>query len=159
MQQRGIDQILCLREAPARWARARHFPPPGDPTHTPIPTCFGPWHNGAGHLVTFYMCPGYWSIIDPLEEDLSEPPPMQFRLHRALRESFTSPNLPIPPLPAYRKLPLDSGPTGRPHAPMVLRYICNVYHNTPITRGHTPSHSSNQVHYPGTYARLAQSPS
>jgi hypothetical protein len=30
---------------------------------------------------------------------------MQHRLHRALRESFTSRNLPIPPLPAYRQLP------------------------------------------------------
>jgi hypothetical protein len=31
---------------------------------------------------------------------------MQYKLHRALRESFTSHNFPIPPLPAYRKLPM-----------------------------------------------------
>ena len=105
MQQPEIDQILCLGEAPTRWTRARHFPPTGDPSHTSIPTCCGPWHNGAGHFVTFYVCQKYWSIIDPLEEDLPEPPHMQFRLHKALRESFTSRNLPIPPLPTYRKLP------------------------------------------------------
>jgi len=105
MQQPEIDQIICLGEAPTRCTRARHFPPPGDPTHTSIPTCCGPWHNGEGHFVTFYLCQGHWSIIDPLDEDLSEPPRMQLSLHRALRESFTSRNLPVPPLPAYRKLP------------------------------------------------------
>jgi hypothetical protein len=51
------------------------------------------------------MCENYWSILEPLEEDLLEPPRMQFRLDRALRGSFTSRNLPIPPLPAYRSLP------------------------------------------------------
>jgi hypothetical protein len=51
------------------------------------------------------MCESYWSILDPLEEDLLEPPRMQFRLRRALRESFTSRNLQIPPVPVYRSLP------------------------------------------------------
>ncbi len=105
LQQPVIDQILCLGEAPTRWTRSRHCPPPGEPTHTSIPTCCGPWHNDEGHFVKFYMCKSYWSILDPLEKDLLEPPRMQFRLHIALRESFTSRNLPIPPLPAYRSLP------------------------------------------------------
>ena len=51
------------------------------------------------------MCQEYRYVIDPMEEDLPEPPRMQFRLHRALRESFTSRKLPIPPLPTYRMLP------------------------------------------------------
>jgi len=42
---------------------------------------------------------------------------------------------------------------------MVLRLICNVHHTAPITRGHTPSHPSNPIQYPGTYANPAQSPS
>ena len=54
----------------------------------------------------------------PLEEDLPEPPRMQFRLNRALRESFTSCNLPIPPLPAYRRLPRIA---VQRDAPMPLR--------------------------------------
>jgi len=85
MQQPEIDQIRCLGEAPTRWTRTRHFPPAGDPAHTSIPTCYGPWH------VTFYVCQLYWSIIDPLEEDLPKPPRMQFRLHIALRESYSPP--------------------------------------------------------------------
>ena len=32
LQQPEIDQILCIGEAPTRWIRVRHFPPPGE-TH------------------------------------------------------------------------------------------------------------------------------
>ena len=105
LQQHEIDQILCLGEAPTRLNRARHFPPPGEPTHTSIPTCCGPRHNGRGHFITFYLCQCYWAIIDLREEDLPEPPRVQFRLHRALRESFTSRNLPIPATPDLSKAP------------------------------------------------------
>ena len=80
LQQPEIDQILCLGEAPTRWTRSHHFPPSRVPTHATIPICCGPWHNGAGHFVTLYMCPEYWSILDTLENDLLEPPRMQFKL-------------------------------------------------------------------------------
>jgi hypothetical protein len=105
LQQPEIDQILCIGESPTSWTRARHFPPPGEPTHASIPTCCGPWHNRSRHFLTFYMCQKYRSIFYPFEEDLPEPPRMQCKLHRALRGSFTSRNLPIPPVPAYRQLP------------------------------------------------------
>ena len=82
------------------------LPPPGVPTHTTIPTCCGPWHSGTWHFVTCYPCPEYWSILDPLRDSLLDPPRMQFKLHRALRGSFTFQNLPIPSLPAYRQLPM-----------------------------------------------------
>ena len=42
LQKQELDQILCLGEAPTRWTRSRHFPLPGSPTHTTIPTCCGP---------------------------------------------------------------------------------------------------------------------
>ena len=51
------------------------------------------------------MCPEYWSIINSTEETLPEPPHMKHKLHRSLRESFNSRDLPIPPLPSYRQLP------------------------------------------------------
>jgi len=78
---------------------------PGGPTHANIPICCGPWYNGAGHFVTFYLCPEYWSILDPLMDNQPESPRMQFKIHRALRESFTSRNLPTSPLHTYRQLP------------------------------------------------------
>ncbi len=56
LQQPQINQILCLGEAPTRWTRVRHFPPPLEPTHKSIPTCCGPWHSGEGHFFTFYTC-------------------------------------------------------------------------------------------------------
>ena len=77
LRQPEIDQILCMGEAPSRWTHPRHFPPLGDPAIATIPTCCGPWHNGAGHFVTFYLCPEYWSILDPLEGAAVAPARMQ----------------------------------------------------------------------------------
>ena len=60
LQQQEIDQMLCLKEAPRRWTRTRHFSARAsyeDPSAIPI--CCGPWHNGAGHFVTFYISPDY----------------------------------------------------------------------------------------------------
>jgi len=51
------------------------------------------------------MYEDYWSIIDPLPDIMYLPPSMQYTLHRALRESFNSRNIPIPALPPYRQLP------------------------------------------------------
>jgi hypothetical protein len=90
------------------------LPPPGVPLHASIPIYCGPWHNGAGHFVTFYMCPEYWSNLDPLEADLLELHRMQFKLHRVLGESLTFHNLPIPPLPVYRQLPIIAIQRGDP---------------------------------------------
>jgi len=105
LQQPELDRILCRGEAPTRWTRSHYFPPPGDTTPATIPICCGPWHSGTGHFVTFYICQEYWSILDPLEDDLLEPTRLQRKLHRALRESFSSRNLPTPPLPSYRQFP------------------------------------------------------
>ena len=102
LQQPEIDPILCIGEAPTRYIRARHFPPLGDSTHATVSTCGGPWHNVAWHSVTLYVCTEFWSIIDPLKENLPKPPRKQLKLRRAPRKSFTSRNLPIPPLPAYQ---------------------------------------------------------
>ena len=52
--------MFYLGEAPQRWKHHHHFLPRDsyqDP-HT-IPTCCGPWHNGADHFVTFYLCKEY----------------------------------------------------------------------------------------------------
>jgi hypothetical protein len=52
-----IDQMLLLGEAPHRWKSQRHFLPRDhhdDPAT--LPTCCGPWHNGSGHFLTFYLC-------------------------------------------------------------------------------------------------------
>ena len=86
--------------------RSHLFLPPGAITAATIPICCGPWHIGAaGHFVTFYMCQEYWPLLDPLEDALLDPTRIQRKLHRALRESLTFRNLPIPPLPEYRQLP------------------------------------------------------
>ena len=56
-QQQEIDQMFYLGETPQRWKRERHFRP-RDSYQDPqkIPTCCGPWHDGADHFVAFHMC-------------------------------------------------------------------------------------------------------
>ncbi len=49
-------QILVLGEAPARWTHSRHFPEGDSLQPLSIPTACGPWHDGAGHFLTLYVC-------------------------------------------------------------------------------------------------------
>ena len=60
----------------------------------------GPWHDGAGHFLTFYLCADYWSLLDPLVDRPYTPHGMQSKVHRALPESFRTRNflIPDPPL-------------------------------------------------------------
>jgi len=133
------------------WTRSHHFLPSGVPTHATIPICRGPWHNRTGHFVTFYMCPKYWSILDPLKDALLESLRMQLKLHKALRESFTYRNLPTLPLPAYRQLPRIAiqrdapGPYGhvaRSRCPPHCTYSLGIY----------PPLSPDPIYHPGAHA-------
>jgi len=72
-QQHELDQILCLGETPTRWTRSTHFPAPGGDTNPAFPIFCGPWHNGEGYFVTFFMCADYQSILDPLTDDIPTP--------------------------------------------------------------------------------------
>ena len=49
--------MLSLGVAPQRWKSELHFFP-RDSYRDPLGifTCCGPWHNGLGHFVTFYVC-------------------------------------------------------------------------------------------------------
>ncbi len=68
IQQTEINDMLLYGSTPTGWKRVAHFLPRAsyeDPTQ--IPTCCGPWHNGAKHFVTFYLCPEYWTLLDPYD--------------------------------------------------------------------------------------------
>ena len=101
LNQAEINQLLTRGDTPTRWRRQRHFHDADtDVTPARIPTCCGPWHNGADHFVTMYICPDYWTILDPL---VTGPYPRGRRLlteanlHQALSTSFTARGLPTPP--------------------------------------------------------------
>jgi len=67
LQQQKTYQMLCLGEPPHRWKQPIHFKPLdsyADPST--IPTCCGPWHNGADNFVTLYMCQDYCTILNLL---------------------------------------------------------------------------------------------
>jgi hypothetical protein len=97
MQQPEIDHVLFTGEAPTRWSRQYYFSNPEGGHQIHIPTSCGVWNNSHNHFVTFYLCADYWSLQEPLT-DLTDPPHrMHAKLHRALRESFTARNLPVPP--------------------------------------------------------------
>ena len=73
LSQPALDSILGRGEAPVEWSSSRHFGAdqeyPG-PLH--IPCTLGVWHNGSNHFVVVYICPTYWTILDPLH---APPPP------------------------------------------------------------------------------------
>jgi len=97
MQQPEIDQMLVTGEAPTRWSRPHHFSDPEGGHQIHIPTACGAWNNGHNHFVTFYLCADYWSLLDSLTDLTGPPPRMQAKLYRAMRESSTARNLPVPP--------------------------------------------------------------
>ena len=81
-------QFLVLRESPSRWTRARHFPEADTAEQLSIPTTCGPWHDGAGHFLTLYICKDYRHLLNLLL-DLPHPfPGMQPNVRTALIESF-----------------------------------------------------------------------
>jgi len=105
IQQLEAAQFLFLGEVPTRWTRPRHFSDADGAQQLTIPTACGPWHDGAGHFLTPYICNDYWSLMEPLR-DLPHPPfGMQSRLHSALSKSFRARNLPVPTLPQYKQTP------------------------------------------------------
>ena len=97
--------MFYLGEAPQRWKRHHDFLS-RDSYQDPhmIPTCCGPWHNGADHIVTFYLCHEYWTILDPLRPSEASYPALETQLHSVLRESFTHRGLPPPHRPPDRRV-------------------------------------------------------
>ena len=98
--------MLLYGRKPTRWRRAPHFLPRAsyeDPTQ--IPTCCGPWHKGANHFVTFYLCPEYWTLLDPYDPTRPDRwAACETHLYKALTYSFTTRGLPVPALPTYKHI-------------------------------------------------------
>jgi len=97
------------------------------------------------------MCPEYWSNLDPCEDALLEPTRMQRKLHKALRESFISRNLPTLPLPAFLQLPRIA---NQRDAPRPLRSRGTFAVSTTLhllLGGHAPPLSPYPIYHPGTH--------
>ena len=67
LTQPDLDSILDRGTPPTEWTSRRHF----GPTHTHIGPLHasshcGIYYNGHHHFVVFYICPKYWTILDPL---------------------------------------------------------------------------------------------
>ena len=94
--------MFYLGEAPQRWKRDHHFLP-RDSYQDPqkIPTYCVPWHDGADHFLTFYMCQEHWTILDPLRTAMASYPTLETQLLSALHESFISRG---PTLPSYKRV-------------------------------------------------------
>ena len=61
-----VAQFLGLGETSTRWTRPRHFPDADNAQQLPVPTTCGPCHDGAGHILTLYICNNDWALLDPL---------------------------------------------------------------------------------------------
>ena len=78
---------MVLSEAPSRQPRMWNFSDTENTQPFLIPIVCGPWHDGALHFLTLYICNDYWlSLFNPLRDLLDPPPGMQSKLHTALSE-------------------------------------------------------------------------
>jgi len=70
LSQPDLDNILLRGTPPTTWTSRHHFGPthahPG-PLHAS--SLCGIWHNGHIHFIVFYICPYYWTIFDPLNDN------------------------------------------------------------------------------------------
>jgi hypothetical protein len=64
----------------------------------------GVWHNGANHFAVFYLCPEFWTIIDPLDSVTSPDPHIASNIATPLTTTYLHHNMPVPPLPSFRRI-------------------------------------------------------
>ena len=105
LSQPALDSILNHGHMPDEWKSQRHFgrdkEHPG-PLHIPCVT--GIWHNGDNHFVVVYICPTYWTIIDPLYDHPNTRSTMNANIRSALHKAYNTKGLPTPCLPNYRPI-------------------------------------------------------
>ena len=100
-----LNNILRKGKAPDKWTKERHFGKNRmflGPLHAPF-IC-GPWYNGDGHFITFYLCKDYWTLLDPLYEDSSLEEIMHENVSKALSEAYKSDHNTSPLIPMFRKV-------------------------------------------------------
>jgi hypothetical protein len=100
-----LDQILTNGLPPSTWTSPRHFDPIQrylGPLHAP--SLCGAWHNGVNPFVVFYLCPEFWTIIDPINYFTTPSLTMSPIIATALATTYLHHDLPVPPLPPLRRV-------------------------------------------------------
>jgi hypothetical protein len=95
-------EYFCTAYPPSSWTSQRHFGPT-KPHLGPLRalSLCGVWHNGADHFVVFYMCPEFWTIIDPLRNFTSPTHSMTNHISTAIATIYMHHNPPVPHLPPF----------------------------------------------------------
>jgi hypothetical protein len=105
LNQPDLDSILDRGTPPTNWTSRRYF----GPTHTHLgplhtPSLCGIWYNGHHHFVVFYMCPDYWTILDPLIDNYIPDHNTINNVASALTTTYQHHIVQCPPLPRYRRV-------------------------------------------------------
>jgi len=92
----------------------------------------GVWHNRGNHFVFFYLCPEFWTIIDPLHSVTSPDPHIASNIATALTTTYLYHNLPVSPLPSFRRVNRVSIQNDFPQAPWacITIAILTAFHLT-----------------------------
>ena len=117
LPQPDLDPILTNGLPPSTWTSPRHFGPTQrylGPLHAP--SLCGAWHSGANHFVVFYLCPEFWTIIDPLNNFTTPSLTMSTNIATALATTYLHHDLPVPSLPPFRRANRISIQTDSPRA-------------------------------------------
>ena len=97
--------MLLRGTPPTTWTSRHHF----GPTHAHIgplhaPFLCGVWHNGHDHFVVFYICPDYWTILDPLNDNYTPSHDMLTNIASALTTTYQHYNEQCPLIPRYLRV-------------------------------------------------------
>ena len=100
LTQGNLDDIFKEGKPPNDWNLTRSFnlQTPG-PLHMPYIT--GIRHNGTTHFVVYYICPDFWTILDPLYAQAEFSPDLTQQLHSALTAHYENKGIQTPTLPPY----------------------------------------------------------
>jgi len=85
------------------------------PLHAP--SLCGTWHNEANHFVVFYLCPEFWTMIDPLNNFPNPSFTMSTNIAIALDTTYLHHNRPVPPLPPFWRVNRIAMQADSPFAP------------------------------------------
>ena len=122
MSNNDIPELRAGRPPPS-WSTDPTFLNQTTPGPLHIPRCMGIMHHRS-HFTVIYICPQYWTILDPLYPLRSPPPHTPTKhIHAAISEFYNIKGLPTPPLPPFRSITRIAIQNDVPQSP----WSCGTY--------------------------------
>jgi len=91
------------------------------PLHAP--SLCGVWNNGNNPFVVFYICPDYWTIIDPIQNVTSPNPTLSDSIAITWAVTYLDHGIPDPPPHPFKRVNWIAIQNDSPQAPWLCKTI------------------------------------